>query len=238
MTLQPGSGESAGGYLPVAEYDLSRSALLVVDVTNDFGHPDGAYARHGQPCHPLDLIVPAVERLMTAMKAAGLPVILCSQVVITRSDGVPVGSPGLISARPWVREEGLRQGTWGTCILDGLPEPDIVVEKLRASGFHATPLDLVLRSLDVDTIVVVGGFTNQCVEATVRDGWALNYNVVLPGDGCAAFDPALHDATLTSLSPLAAEPAIDDLLQRLRVVPPVSAHEGRCRRESPAPPGH
>jgi nicotinamidase-related amidase len=205
-----------GDYRPVSDYDLARAALLVVDMTNDFGHPDGAYPRHGLSCGPLGLIVPAVGQLITAVKAAGLPVVLCSQVVYATSDGTGISSPGLIGARPWLLHEGLRRGTWGTAMLDGLPEPDLVVEKPRASGFHATPLDLILRGLGVETTIVVGGFTNQCVESTVRDAWALDYRVVLPRDGCAAFEPALHQATLESLTALAVQPDIAGLLARLQ----------------------
>jgi ureidoacrylate peracid hydrolase len=212
----PMSDSAPGDYRPVSGYDLSRAALLVVDMTNDFGHPEGAYPRHGLSCGPLELIVPAVTQLIIAAKAASLTVILCSQVVYTTSDGAGIAAPGLIGARPWLLHEGLRRGTWGTAILDGLPKPDIVVEKPRASGFHATPLDLILRGLGAETIIVVGGFTNQCVEATVRDGWALDYRVVRPRDGCAAFDPALHQATLHSLTALAAQPTIDELLARLK----------------------
>jgi ureidoacrylate peracid hydrolase len=206
-----------GDYRPVAGYDLARAALLVVDITNDFGHPRGAYPRHGLPCGPLEPVVPAVARLITAAKAAHVPVILCSQVVYTASDGTAIASPGLIGARPWLLHEGLRRNTWGTSILDGLPAPDVVVEKPRASGFQATPLDLILRGLGVDTIIVTGAYTNQCVESTVRDGWALDYRVVLPPDGCAAFDQALHEATLRSLTALAAQPAVAELLTRLSV---------------------
>jgi nicotinamidase-related amidase len=208
---------SPGAYRPVADYDLAQAALLVVDMTNDFGHRDGAYPRHGLSCGPLDLIVPAVAQLTTAAKGAGLPVVLCSQVVYTTSDGTGIASPGLIGARPWLRHEGLRRGTWGTAMLEGLPDPDVIVEKARASGFHATPLDLILRGLGVQTTIVVGGFTNQCVESTVRDAWALDYRVVLPRDGCAAFDPALHQATLESLTALAAQPDTAELLARLQV---------------------
>lgn len=209
------SGEQVGGYRAVDAYDLARAAVLVVDMTNDFGHPDGVYARHGQPCEPMDAIVPGVARLLTAAKGALVPVILCSQFVFEGLDGRAVSAPGLTEARPWLLDEGLRRGTWGTQMIDALPRPDIVVEKPRASGFFATPLDLLLRGLSVDTVIVVGGFTNQCIASTVRDAWALDYRVVLPPDGCAAFDVRLHEATLASLSPLSAQIAIDELVSDL-----------------------
>lgn len=207
--------ELIGGYRALGSFDLDRAAVLVIDTTNDFGHPEGVYARNGAPCPPLTAIVPTIGRLIEAGRCAGLPVILCSQFVFTDGSGRAVAAPGLTEARPWLLTSGLRRNTWGTAMLEGLPAPDIVVDKPRASGFFATALDLLLRGLHVDTVVVVGGFTNQCITATVRDAWALDYRVVLPADGCAAFDPALHTATLQSLSPLSAQPTVEELIARL-----------------------
>jgi len=203
-----------GGYGEPGRWDLARAAVLVVDMTNDFGHPEGAYARHGAHCEPLLGIVPAIADLVGAARAAGRPVLLCSQIVVTDADDRVIGSPGLLESRPFIRESGLRSDTWGTRMIDDIPAPDIVLEKVRASGFFATPLDLVLRELGVDTVVVVGGYTNQCIEATVRDAWALDYRVVLPTDGCAAFDPALHDATMQSLRPLSVQPRVGEVVAR------------------------
>lgn len=204
----------AGGYLTADGYDLTRSAVLVVDMTNDFGHPDGAYARHGSPCEPLAAIVPDVARLLVAAQDAGRPTILCSQFVYTDSAGKGIAAPGMFAARPWLVDEGLRRNTWGTRLLDALPQVDVVVEKPRASGFLATGLDLLLRDLGVDTVVVVGGYTNQCVVSTVRDAWALDYRVVVPPDGSACFDTEQHRATLESVCPLSAQPVIAELVGR------------------------
>jgi ureidoacrylate peracid hydrolase len=201
-----------GGYGEPRESDFARSAVLVVDMTNDFGHPDGAYSRNGAQCEPLLEVVPAIAALVEAARAAARPVILCSQIVITDADDRVIGSPGLLEARPWIRESGLRSNTWGTRMIDSIPAPDIVVEKVRASGFFATPLDLLLRELGVETVIVVGGYTNQCIEATVRDAWALDYRIVLPADGCAAFDPRLHAATMESLRPLAVQPTVAEII--------------------------
>lgn len=89
-----------------------------------------------------------------------------------------------------------------------------MIDKPRASGFLATPLDLLLRGMKVDTVIVAGAFTNQCIASTVRDAWALDYRVVLPPDGCAAFDPRLHEATLESLGPLSVQVPIAEIIAR------------------------
>jgi len=103
-------------------------------------------------------------------------------------------------------------------MLESLPAADIVIDKPRASGFFATPLDLLLRGIDVDTVMVVGGFTNQCITTTVRDAWALDYRVLLPPDSTAAFDPRLHEAELESLAPLSVQLEVDVLVERLGLV--------------------
>lgn len=202
----------AGGYEEPQSVDLARSAVLVVDMTNDFGHPDGVYARNGSPCDTLNSIVDGVGRLMTAAQQAARPVILCSQFLFTDRNGETIAAPGVLRARPWLRREGLRRNSWGTRILDELPDPDVTIDKPRASGFFATPLDLLLRGMEADTVVVVGAYTNQCIAATVRDAWALDYRVVLPPDGSACFDPSLHEATLASLRPLTAQPELAEII--------------------------
>jgi ureidoacrylate peracid hydrolase len=207
--------EYVGGYRAAEAFDLARAALLVIDMTNDFGHPDGVYARHGASSTALDGIVPAIGRLITSAKAARMPVILCSQFVFTGADGRAISSPGLTTAREWLIDEGLRRNTWGTSMLESLPAADITIDKPRASGFFATPLDLLLRGLDIDTVIVVGAYTNQCIASTVRDAWALDYRIVLPPDGTAAFDPTLHRATLESLSPLSVQLNVDEVIALL-----------------------
>ncbi len=123
-----------GGYGEPGSWSAERSAVLVVDLTNDFGHPDGAYPRNGAPCGPLVDVLAPVAELIGAAREGGRPVILCSQIVLTDANDTVIGSPGLLAARPFIREGGLRSNTWGTRMLDELPEPDLVVEKVRASA--------------------------------------------------------------------------------------------------------
>jgi len=208
-----------GGYIRQDSLDLGAAAVLVVDMTNDFCHPEGVYARHGADCQPLLALVLNIEAVMRAAQTVGRPVILCSQFIFRDVQGRAVASPGMVAARPWLIEEGLAADSWGTRIIEGLPAPDYTIAKPRASGFFATPLDLLLRGLGIDTVVVLGGYTNQCIEATVRDAWALDYKVVLPPDGTACFDPALHEATLATLAPLTTERPTADIVAGFAATP-------------------
>jgi biuret amidohydrolase len=96
--------------------------------------------------------------------------------------------------------------------LDGEP----VVRKPRMSAFYATPLDSMLRSRDIDTIVLTGISTNFVVESTVRSGVDMDYRVIVLQDGVTAGDEAAHQASLTSMQPLADIVSTQDFLDSLK----------------------
>ncbi|MFM0736422.1 cysteine hydrolase [Paraburkholderia xenovorans] len=158
--------------------DPRRTALIVVDMQKVFCEPDGA------------LYVPStveiVERiagLAEACRDASLPVIYLRHVV--RGDGSDTGR--MRDLYPNV-DTILARGTPGIEIIDALaPQPgDIVVDKLFYSGFHNTDLDTILRSRDIDTIIVCGTVTNVCCETTVRDAAHREYKVIVLADANAA----------------------------------------------------
>lgn len=194
---------------------LDAAAVIVVDMTNDFGHPDGVYPRHGASCETLRALIDPVRRILEAAHGAGVPTIAVNQVIYAGRSGRHVTGGGMVEARPWLADEGLRPGTWGAQLVDDLPRTDFALEKPRASGFYATPLDVLLRGLDTKTVIIVGAYTNQCVVSTARDAWARDFKVVVVTDGVTAFDEALHRATLESLKPLSTQLTSDQVLEML-----------------------
>ena len=188
------------------------AAVIVVDMTNDFGHPDGVYPRHGAACDTLRDIIGPVKRVLEAAHAARVPTIAVNQVIYADRDGKSVTGKGLVAARPWLADEGLRPGTWGTQLVDDLPRTDFALDKPRASGFYCTPLELLLKGLGTGTVIVVGAYTNQCVVTTVRDAWARDFQVVVVADAVTAFDERLHQATLESLRPLTTQLTSDQVV--------------------------
>jgi nicotinamidase-related amidase len=191
-----------GGYLPAKLDKLGRAALLVVDMLNDFAHPEGAYARHGAVCESLAAIVPNVRFVMERAHLAGVTTISAHQVVYQDGAGRSITGGGMQATRPWLAEEGFRPGSWGSELIEALPRAVIRIDKPRASAFLYTPLDVILKGLGTQTVVIVGCYTNQCVVSTARDAWARDFNVVIVTDAVTAFDRRLHDATLESLRPL------------------------------------
>jgi len=180
--------------------DRTRSALLVIDMQNDFCHPDGAFAKRGLDISMAQEIIPTLQRLMAAAREAHVPVAI---VRVVR--GQHTGWPALdrLSRHNFGPDfvPVFVEGTWGAELLEGFePKPgDIALDKNRYGAFTGTNLDLILRNKGVSTLIVSGGATNVCVESTVREGFMLDYDVVLVEDACATVTPELQQGTIGSV---------------------------------------
>jgi nicotinamidase-related amidase len=188
--------------------DVSRTALLVVDVQNDFGSPEGWLASIGVDVSPVAGLVPRLASAVARIRSAGVPVVWLNWG--NRPDGAnlppgvrhvydPDGASTGIGARLPNGSRVLTAGSWSAAPVAGLePAPgDVRVDKYRMSGFPDTPLDSVLRNLRVDTLLFAGVNTDQCVAATLVDAAGLGYDVVLVEDLCATTSPSFcTDATL------------------------------------------
>lgn len=177
----------------------AQAALLVVDMVNDFAHPDGKAAREGgRPLEHIRAIIPAIATLLDDARRAGA---LVAHVQHTTLPDDMSSSGPWVDARlnaPYSAVEVCLAGTWGQEVIQELTPlaGEAVVQKHRYGGFHGTNLDLILRSAGIQTVVCCGASTNVCVEATAREAFARDYYVVLPGDACGSWDVTLHDATL------------------------------------------
>lgn len=177
-----------------------RSALVVVDMQNDYCHDDGTYPRNGLKCFDIESVVQATVGAVERCKEQQIPVIYVRMAWNSDARGYPVDA-GLIvdESRPFLRHEGLRRGTWGVETLAQMPPPDYVIEKTRYSAFHNTALEALLRGLAIDTIFLAGVITNVCVEATARDAFHRDIRIVVFSDCVTGFNRKLHDASLETL---------------------------------------
>ena len=184
----------------MVEAGLRRTALVVVDMQNDYCHAEGTYARNGFACFDIDAAVQATVRAIGMCKERKIPVVYVRMVWNSDTNGYPIDA-GLIvdESRPFLRHEGLRRGSWGAEVLSELPAPDYMIEKTRYSGFHNTPLEALLRGLGVDTILLAGVITNVCVEATARDAFHRDFRFVVLADCVSGFNQKLHEASLETL---------------------------------------
>lgn len=170
--------------------DLTRTALIVVDMQNDFCHPDGWLGSIGVDVSgPRAAIGPCLTVIETS-RQAGVPVVwlnwgnrvdLANLPANVTHVYDPDGTGGGIGDRAGKSEAVLTRDSWGAAVVDELAiDPtDISVDKYRMSGFFDTELDSVLRVQGIDTLLFAGVNADQCVYATLTDAACLGYNVVL-----------------------------------------------------------
>ena len=143
-----------------------KTAILVVDMLNDF--VTGALK-----CDRGLAIVPATARLLDGARKKGVPVIFCNDAHIKGVDH---------ELKLW--GDHAIAGTEGAKVIPelNLSEKDYVVPKRRYSGFFRTDLELLLRELGVETVIMTGLHTHMCVRHTSADAYCLGYEVVVATD--------------------------------------------------------
>src|SRR5438067_1509815 len=176
--------------------DPQSAALVIQDLQNDVMIEGGAFADSGAPEHARSQnVVANVAGLAAACRKAGVPVIHIWYVVDEGAAGLKLNAPlfeGVESANALVR------GTWGAAPADGLePQPgDHVVEKMRMNGFYDTRLDILLRGLGVETLIVTGAWTNMSIEHTARHAADAGYRAVVASDGTSTTSDEWQQAAL------------------------------------------
>jgi ureidoacrylate peracid hydrolase len=191
---------------------MARTGLLIVDLQNDFLHPDGAYGRGGQGAASIAALPLRLKPLADAFRARGGWIISTHFTLVPGRRGEPVISPHLKTLRPFLRKGDFAPGSWGHALVDELAPPDLQVEKIAYSAFYMTRLEWLLRKCGIDRLVVGGIVTNGGVASTVRDAHVRDIEAVVLADGCAAFDDATHQTAIAALKPVARIASIADLL--------------------------
>ena len=203
--------------------DPARTALVVVDLQNDFLDERGAYARGGD-ANPAAQALPArIAPLARQLKDAGGLVVASQFTLWPDRDGEPMVSPHLHALRPYLRRGDFAPGSWGQAqvdVLQGLV--DVAVQKVAYSAFFNTQLDWVLRRAGIDTVVVCGIVTNGGVASTARDGHMRDYRVCVLSDGCAAFCEERHATALADLRTVGDVITCADLVRALAPAHPES----------------
>lgn len=194
-----------------------RTAIVHIDVQNDFLHDDGHYGRKGIDIRHMQRVVDPIVRLTEEARRRGVPIIWTRH----GTKGVVDGGP-FMQHRPFLKEEGLRQGTWGYEIFEPLAPlaSDWFVEKTRLSAFFSTNLDVILRGLKAETVIFTGVLTNQCVAATSKDASFRDYMPVVIEECTGTTLPNLHDPAIEMMRVgWSAVAALDDVLEQLAAFP-------------------
>ena len=187
----------------MTERMTGRTALLTIDLQNDFLHPDGAYGRAGQTADAIAALPGRIAPLRERVRAAGGLHVSAQFTLVPGPDGEPLISPHLRELRPFLGRGDFEPGGWGHSIVDALAPADVTVEKVAYSAFYQTRLEFLLARLGIERLIVGGIVTNGGVASTVRDAHLRDIPVTLLSDGCAAFDMRVHEATLLSLGSVA-----------------------------------
>jgi ureidoacrylate peracid hydrolase len=185
--------------------DTSKTAILVVDMQNDFGAVGGMFDRAGIDIRIIQRAIAPTAKVLSTARAAGIPILYIKmEHQPDLADLGPADGPYAIRNRALSLGEKvslpngsngriLVKGTWSTEILSELsPAPeDIVISKHRYSAFYETGLDAALRKLGIKYLVVTGCTTSVCVESTIRDAMFRDYSCLLLAD-CTA-EPVGYD---------------------------------------------
>jgi gluconolactonase len=199
--------------------DANRSALIIQDLQNDVIGEGGAFADSGAPAHAKSQnVVENVKRLAQAARQAGMPVIHVHYIVEEGAPGLKQNAPLFIGVK---EANALVRGSWGAAPVEGLePQPgDHVVEKMRMNGFYDTRLDILLRGLGADTIVITGAWTNMSIEHTARHGADAGYEVLVVSDGTSTTGDEWQQAALNyAMTNVARVVSTEEAVQALGVV--------------------
>lgn len=188
-----------------AKVDPRHTALVIVDMQNEFCAPEGAMAAEGLDLTDAQRLGEDLPGLLAAARAAGTLVVFVRNAYSTE--------PNWYLSDVWLEQASRRRagsytdrpvcapGSWGADFYgDVRPrEDEPVVTKHRFDAFLNTDLETILRAHRIRTVVPTGVVTNVCVETTARQAFLRDFYVVLPADGCAGYSREEHEASLRTI---------------------------------------
>ncbi len=192
------------------------TGLLLVDLQNDFLHPEGAYGRAGQSAPEIAALPGRLAPLAAALRAAGGWIVSTLFTLVPGRDGKHFISAHLKELRPFLGKGDFCPGAWGHQVVDELQPADLTVEKVAYSAFYMTRLEWVLRRAGIETLIVGGIVTNGGVASTVRDAHVRDLRTIVLADGCAAFRPEAHEAALADLATVSQIATCAEVLGKLQ----------------------
>jgi len=202
--------------------DASSTAVIVVDMENDFGSKGGMFDHAGIDISMIQKVIDPTAKVLAVARQAGIKIIYLKMAF--RDDLSDIGSEesvnrvrhlnfmhvgDTINAPDGSKSRILIRDTWGTDIVPELKpqDGDIVIYKTRFSGFYQTNLDSMLKQLHKTNLIITGCTTSICVESTVRDAMFRDYLPIVLED-CTAepigynFQRSNHEASLLTIQTL------------------------------------
>lgn len=174
-----------------------HTALIIVDMQNDFCSAQGAMAKV-RDVSAAGAIIPKLKEFIAQARSAGVKPFF---IYMCRGAEDAQGPYEEMAHRRGRKLRLCEPDSWGVKIVDELSpvKGDEMVRKRAYSAFIRTDLDRRLRDAGIKTLIMSGVATNVCVESTARDGFMLDYYIVYARDLMAAYDEKLHDNTLRNI---------------------------------------
>jgi nicotinamidase-related amidase len=193
-----------GIVLPKAEVTARSTALMIIDMQYMDAHPDyGIGLRRRQEgaegvdyffSRLKDVAIPNTQRMMAACRQTGIPVI---HVRVMNLAADSSDTSRRYKAKGMLVPPGSK---WSEILEELAPiEGEIVLSKTTSNVFVSTNADFVLRNMGIDTLIMTGVMTNNCVESSVRGASDLGYEVLLVDDACSTWLQEKHDFAMKHL---------------------------------------
>ena len=163
--------------------DCGKKAIIIVDMLNDF-------VTGSLKCDRAQRIIPPLMKLIKEARKNNIPVVYSNDAHIRGIDH---------ELKLW--GDHAIAGTEGAKVIPELEpeEGDYIVPKRRYSGFYGTDMDMLLRELDIDTVILTGMHAHMCVRHTAADAYYRGYNIIVPTDGVDSFTEEDYQAGLKYL---------------------------------------
>jgi nicotinamidase-related amidase len=194
---------------------MNNTALVLVDMQNDFLHADGAYARGGATSEHIAALPTKLKPVAEAVRNAGGWVISTHFTLVPGKGDEPFISEHLKELRPFLTKGDFAPGGFGHALIDDLAPADLAVEKIAYSAFHMSRLEWMLKQAGITDLIFGGIVTNGGVASTVRDAHVHGYHCTVLSDGCAAFDPAVHEVSIEALRSVAEITSCAEVISKL-----------------------
>lgn len=179
--------------------DPATTALMLVDLQNDFLHPDGAYGRAEQTSAAIAALPARLRPLVDALRARGGWVVSTHFTLVPGRGGEPFIAEHLLRLRPFLAKGDFEPGGWGQALIDALQPADISVEKVAYSAFYQSRLEYVLKRAGIRTLIFAGIVTQGGVASTLRDAHVRDFHTIVLSDGCASFRREVHETAIADM---------------------------------------
>jgi nicotinamidase-related amidase len=187
--------EDQGCFTRVRPFDAKRTCLLLIDVQNYVWNPDVAKRLPDFDAQVRDVVLPNLRRLIDAFRRTEAEVMYTVIENLTKD-----GRDRSLDYK--LTDFFVGKGSWDAKVLDIVAsgDDDIVLPKTSSGVFNSTNIEYLLRNMEIETLVITGFLTDQCVDHTIRDAADHGFYPICIADACASHSQTRHDNALKAFS--------------------------------------